>query len=615
MKKFTLFILIFAISSAIFAQKYSTKSKKAVKRFEMALEHYRNHNYEEALKSTELALKSDENFIEVYLLLSDIYGKTYQIKNKISSLRKVIKINPEYSKMAYFTLAKTEIAVGLYSESLKNILEFEKRNKIEEYKSQISEIIARSKFGIEALKNPVTFKPENLGKNVNSKYADYHPVLTADEKTLIFTVGMPRPGIDSVRRQQDTQEDFFISNRISDTIWTKAKDFGKNFNTRRNEGAHTITADGRLMFFTACEVRQTGYKPYGDCFGSCDIYFSEKKGEKWTKPKNIGKEINTSAKETQPSISSDGRILYFLSNRKGGKGALDVWMSKKDSVGKWTKPVNLGDSINTAKNEQSPFIHHDNRTLYFASEGHIGMGRLDIFFSKKDENGLWSKAENLGYPINTYTQQMGLTINARGNKAYYAANYPSGIGSMDIYEFEIPITLRPLPVTFVQGLVFDKITRQKLSADFELFDLESDKLSAKSKSDEISGKFLITLPSGKDYALNVSKTGYLFYSEHFSLINLSDSLKTFYIKIPLQPIKFGDKVVLKNIFFDTDKFDLKKERTQLQNMYIEQQRYTKINNLTERKYRLKDLMRKYPDDSDIIEDYNDIKEQLVILNK
>jgi outer membrane protein OmpA-like peptidoglycan-associated protein len=204
-------------------------------------------------------------------------------------------------------------------------------------------------------------------------------------------------------------------------------------------------------------------------------------------------------------------------------------------------------------------MHSDNQTLYFTSNGWTGMGGIDIYYSKKNDDGKFSKPVNLGYPINTFNDEGFLIVNAKGNMAYYSSDRQGGFGGLDIYSFELSEKVRPVAVTYLKGVVYDKNTGKKLKAKFELTDLATEKVVFESYSDQITGEFMVSLPTEKNYALNVSKDGYLFYSENFTLTGVYDKTKPYEKDIPLQPLAVGEVVVLKNIFFDFDKTDLKPE--------------------------------------------------------
>ncbi|MPM25221.1 Protein TolB [bioreactor metagenome] len=316
-------------------------------------------------------------------------------------------------------------------------------------------------------------------------------------------------------------------------------------NSPDNEGAHTISPDGKILYFTACN-RQAGK-------GSCDIYMSEWYRGGWDYPVNLY-EINSKAWDSQPSISPDGRTLYFTSSRNGGK---DLFVTHFGDNGEWSEPVPLPSNINTSGNEMSPFLHPDGKTLYFTSDGHLGMGGLDIFYSKMIDDSTWSDPVNIGYPINTYRDEAFLFVSASGEKAYFASG---GLDTrnMDILSFELYKEARPDPVTYMKGIVTDISTGLPLQASFELTDLSSEKVIASSSSDE-DGSFLLCIPTGRDYMLNVSADKYLFYSDNFNLTGVQTKTDPYIKNIQMQPATSNAVVVLKNIFFDTDKFDLKPE--------------------------------------------------------
>ncbi len=564
MKKF-LFILLLFIGGQVYSQTLCTKNKRAIEYFNKALKYYNSYNYKEAVYWSEAALDKDKKFIEVYYLLSDIYGENKLYDKKILALKKAISIKPQKSALAYFTLAKTELSIGRYEDAKQDFELLKKYDVQKRYLKSIDKYVKKCNFGIEAMKHPVNFKPVNLGKNINSQYDEYLPSLTADEQTLIFTRLIPSGKI-SYNGTVEKQEDFYSSKKING-IFSKAKALGPPLNTLGNEGAQSISADGKLLFFTSCEYDR-GKSYHGLTFGSCDIFVSHKTGKKWSKPKNLGKPVNSKYWESQPSFSADGKTLYFASNRPGGKGGIDIWKTvmKKDSS--WSQPENLGDTINTSGHEQSPFIHYDNKTLYFASNGHPGMGKSDLFLSRKDSTGHWKKPQNLGYPINTFDEEVSLVLNAKGDKAYFASSKKSEFGGIDLYTFEITKENKPQQVTYIHGVVYDKETSERLYSVIKLINLKTQKEVALASSDELTGKYLVCLPAGENFAFTVSKPGYLFFSENFRVQKNGDSLKTYHFDIPLSPVKKGEKTILKNIFFDTDSYELKQNSfPELQNLY------------------------------------------------
>ena len=383
------------------------------------------------------------------------------------------------------------------------------------------------------------------------------PSLTADEQTLFITVLVPKDP-NQPQNLRNLQEDFYISDREGEQ-WGKRKNLGPPVNTEGNEGAQCISADGNFLFFTACQ-EEFGYAGGRKGYGSCDLFLSQKVGGKWTAPMNAGAPVSTKYWDTQPCLNADGTVLYFISNRPGGKGGMDIWRSTLKNDGTWSNPENLGDSVNTAGNEESPFLHPDGQTFFFASDGHPGLGNSDLFMVKLKENGKFSGPVNLGYPINTKKDERDMVVSATGKFALFSSEREGGFGGQDIYSFELPASVRPVPVSYVRGKVFSAETKNGLSSQIELIDLESGKVVQQIVSEPGSGNYLVCLPTGRNYALNVSKNGYLFHSENFSLAK-SNSTKPYQLNVGLNPLKAGEKVVLKNIFFKTASFELEKSST------------------------------------------------------
>jgi outer membrane protein OmpA-like peptidoglycan-associated protein len=283
----------------------------------------------------------------------------------------------------------------------------------------------------------------------------------------------------------------------------------------------------------------------------------------------MGATVNSSTWDSQPSFSSDGKTLYFASKRSGGRGSSDIWRTELQRDGQWSRPVNLGDTINSRVEEMAPFIHPDDQTLYFSSKGHPGMGGLDLYYSRKGANGNWQTPANMGYPINTFADEITLVVNARGDLAFISSDIPGGKGKQDVYNFPLYKEAQPLLTTYFKGVVYDAETKARLEARFELVDLATSKVIAESTSDPATGEFLLALPTERNYALNVAREGYLFYSDNFSLTGSNTSTRPFIKNIPLKPIRVGETVILRNIFFDTDKYTLKNESvTELEKLIL-----------------------------------------------
>ncbi len=525
----------------------TSTNRRARRAYGRAEEAWRLYEKTVAVAELKQALRHDPEFLEAHLLLAEIYYQNEEYTMSIGPLEKVIKVDEGFFPMARYYLAKSYFYTANYREALNS---FDKivLDEILRERFIISSktYIESARFALHALENPVPYEPQNPGPGINSEHAEYSPALTADEQTLIFTRKKPLEGHWSGSGDH-YREDFYISH-FRDGRWQQALNPGPPLNTDGNEGAQTITADGRHLYFTACN------RPDG--FGRCDIYYAERIGDRWTKPVNLGRPVNSTAWDSQPSVSADGKTLYFTSSRSGNIGTTDIWETTMNNEGNWNEPVNLGPLVNTPGREVSPFIHPDNQTLYFASDGHPGMGGLDIFFSRRQDDGSWGEPVNLGYPVNTHRDEFALIVGASGKNAWFASEKEGGFGKSDLYFFELYDEARPNPVSYMKGVVFDAETKSPLKADFELTELESGTPIAMAASDPVDGTFLVAVPVGKDLALHVIKKDYLFFSEFFSYGEARTAVEPYERNIPLQPIGEGYRVVLRNVFFDTDSYTL-----------------------------------------------------------
>ena len=540
------FLLLFLSVFAFAQQPYSTTNQEAIKNYALANQAIDEHSFPEAIELLQKAVKADNKFVEAHALLGNTLHLTKNNKGAIDEFKKVIALNPDFSRAIYMKIADMEISEAQYQDAQAHLQKFlSLPNNADKDRDYAQKLLKDCIFAIDALQHPVPFKPINLGASINTAADEYSPVSTADDKTIIFT------------RQIGQNEDFYQANKV-DNQWQKSVYLSDRINTPNyNEGSESVSQDGKFLFFTGCN------RPDGK--GRCDIYVATKKGDDWGKPFSLSPPINTPGWESQPSISADGRTLYFVSNRKGGYGGYDIWKSNLTDKG-WSEPENLGPNVNTPYNEQSPFIHPDDSTLYFCSNGWPGMGNQDLFVSRLAKDGKWQVPKNLGYPINTNGDESGLSLTAGGAYAFFSSNKLDGFGGFDIYTFEMPPDLRPHVVTYVKGFVSDAKTRQPLESAVEIIALENNRPVYQDFSSAEKGDFLATITAGKNYGLNISKPGYLFYSENFSLVGHTSS-NPFFITALLEPIGVGNKVILKNIFFDTNKYQLQPDsRAELQKL-------------------------------------------------
>ncbi len=535
-----IFFSILLISSSLFAQYDVSKiNKKAVEAYNKGIEKAQDGKFKDAIESMQEAINRDPKYIDAYLSLAGVYG---QIKNRavsVATYEKAFAIDSNYTSDYRLPYSINLAGIGEFEKALTTINALLSRTNISPNTRKAATYRQKTyQFAIdyaksENIKNYV-FQPANLGDGINTSESEYFPSLPIDGKELIFT-----------RRINNYNEDFFLSEGV-DNGWEKATRLNGSINTSENEGAQMISQDGQWLVFTACN------RPNGA--GSCDIYVSYLTPQGWSEAINLGNNINTEDWESQPSLSPDKRDLYFASRRPGGFGGADIYVSHLQPNGRWSEAENMGPTINTSGNEQCPFIHADNQTLFFTSDVLPGYGDEDLFVVKKTDEGKWGIPKNLGYPINTIDREGTLFIAADSKTAYYASDRADGKGGLDIYSFDLREDVRPSKTLWVKGKVFDKKTSTGLPSAVELIDINTKQLISKVQTDE-KGNYLITLPVGRDYAFNVNRKGYLFFSDNFSLTTKSsDSTEK---NIPLQPIEINASIVLKNIFFDLNKYELK----------------------------------------------------------
>ncbi len=441
---------------------------------------------------------------------------------------------------------------------------------------EITKKIQEATYGKELVKKPVNVFIDNLGPSINTKYPEYNPVINADESVMFFTSRRDNT-TGGKKDPQDFKyfEDIYTSYNVGGD-WNLAINPGKPMNTELHDATVGLSPDGQTLLI---------YR--GDNGG--DIYSCKLKGDKWSRPDELPKTINTKFHESSASFGPDGRTLYFVSNKPGGYGGHDIYVSKMNEKGKWGEAVNLGPVINTEYDEEGVFMHPDGKTLYFSSRGHNTMGGFDIFKSVY-ENGKWSEPENVGYPINTAGDDLFFVLSASGVHGYYSSSKAGGYGEQDIYLITILGDFKPVisnsednllasrtkpvketviepsldlktnKVTLLKGTVMDDLTSAPLGASIELTDNVKNEVIATFESNSTTGKYLVSLPSGVNYGITVKADGYLFHSENVD-IPATTGYNVIEKDIRMKKVEVGSKIVLNNIFFDFDKSTLRTEST------------------------------------------------------
>lgn len=510
----------------------SKMGRKARALYELSLGKAADGDYRGSLETVGQAIALEPGFLEAWLTKGGLHGELRDYASAVSAYERAFAIDSLYSREYRLPYAINLGGMGRFSDAIPALEEFlqlpgfdGRALRAATYRLQCFRLGDSLSRSISA--SGYVFEARNLGDSVNSPFPEYYPSLPVDGRTLVFT-----------RRVGGTDEDFLVSRRDS-SAWRKAEKLPGDINTPLNEGAQNLSQDGEWLVFTGCN--------FPDGMGSCDLYLSIRTRQGgWGRPRNLGEAVNTEAWESAPSLSPDRRSLYFASNRAGGMGGNDIWVSRRRPDGAWGEPENLGAPVNTAGNESCPFLHADGRTLYFTSDTHPGIGGDDLFVARQLPDGRWDSIQNLGFPINTIGNEGSMVVAADGQTAYFASERGDSRGGLDLYSFRMRPEIAPRATTWVQGRVFDARTGKGLPSAVELTNLVDGRLLNRVQTDE-EGRYLVTLPAGDDCGFHVRRKGYLFHSGSFPLSKTPDSCYT--LDIPLRPIERDAIVELRNLYF------------------------------------------------------------------
>ncbi len=528
---------------------FGIKSKKALDLF---LQGQQNDSWRDRKTAISCYLKATElepAFGAAWYAATEDYYLTHDFKKGLEVAEKAIKFNKTPQPLLHFFVAEFNFYNMKYDRAARYYESFINAKPLvpKLYAEITYKNLQNAKFAAEEMAKPSKIALKNMGEGVNTIGEENLPNLTADNQTIFFTSRREGCTGGYQAEYRGYTEDFYYSVVGAEGKFQPAINLGEPVNTDQNEGAPSFSPDGQFVYFAGCN------RPDG--LGSCDIYESKLEGDKWTKPRNLGPAINSEHWESQPCISSDGKILYFVSGRPGGEGEKDIWYSKKID-GKWTSPQNMGKPINTPGYEYTPFLHADGVSFYFSSDFHPGFGGADLFLSRKTLEG-WGSPINMGYPVNSPVDDQTIFVNSSGTKGYSSSQREGGFGGWDIYEFELDAKLKPRLATFVRGTVRDSLSKKPVTASLTFIDIASRDTIRVVTTNQKSGKYLLNLPLERDYAAFVDAKGYLFYSQNFSLKNRALSEELYFdLDIDLSSIREGATIILRNIFYETAKFTL-----------------------------------------------------------
>jgi len=492
-----LWLLLLLLMGNIFMVSAQNNTGKAQRLVNNAHFFIKKNKPEKAEKAFLKAISADPRYITAYSELGYLYFQQHQYSKAAELFQTALKVCPQCDGSFALPLATAlcgnlqfsqaeAVLAGIHTSSEQ--LSAETKLKIELLRRNIQ-------FGKIAVNSPISDSPRNMGLRINSEFDEYFPILSPDDSTLYFT-----------RRTGGIDEDFYIAHRDScdNGAWLSAMDVGSPPNSPQQECALFISPDQHYMFFMRCENRSVN----GWEAGGCDLYFTYTDPILWAQPVPFGYTINTTNFEGMPSLSSDNRELFFVSDREGGFGGKDIWVSRFED-GLWQIPENLGPAVNTPMDETAPFIAPDNKTLYFTSNGHPGMGGNDIFLTRRNANGTWGTPENLGYPLNTAFEEVSFCISPDGSKGFFSSNRPGGFGQMDLYEIDLPAQLRPEAYTYVVGKVYDSFSKEPVPyAQIAWNDTLNGRTIFRFQANNGDGSYMAAIPLDMPFALKVYRSGY-----------------------------------------------------------------------------------------------------------
>ncbi|MBR6249780.1 MAG: PD40 domain-containing protein [Bacteroidales bacterium] len=578
-------LLLFASAAAAFAQdvpfdkknfpNQKDEFKKAKRAYETAEAAYENESYYEAIRYYSEAYKFNPNYSDLnYKMGQCCRNLPYKYKC-LEYFEKAYKLNPSVADDIHLMLAIGYHFNSRFDEAIKEYKTFEKHLTPDEMdlKPSIDKKIKECEFGKKMQNEPVRAFIDNLGPVINTRFNEHSPLVSADESLMLFT-STRENGRDINEEDGQYDEDVYISHSYSKN-WAVPKSISENINTKSHDATVGISPDGQLLLV------------YNGRNGGGNIELSELDGDDWSSPDELPRPINdNNAHESSACFSPDGKRIYFVSDREGGYGGSDIYYCERNKKGRWGQAVNLGPVINTQYNEESVFIHPDGRTLYFSSNGHETMGGLDILTSQMDDRGEWSTPTNVGFPINSPDDDLCFSMSASGRHGYLSSSRADAIGGLDIYRItflgpekpyvlsgednliaarsqpvsdmvmEKSVEIKTIRLTIVKGVVKDAITGEPISAKIDITDNEKNELIFTSQSNASTGRFLVSLPSGKNYGIAVHADNYLFHSENFD-IPAATEYQEVEKEVNLANIKKDVKIVLRNVFFETGSAKLK----------------------------------------------------------
>jgi outer membrane protein OmpA-like peptidoglycan-associated protein len=506
------------------------QSKQALQNYEAGLSALNNNDAQKAIQLFKLAASKDSQYVDPAIALFQVYQ---DLKNFQSAIDYFNEIKKRDSAASIPFLVKQGVALaslGRYNAAYHLLTPYFQNNSLPNYlKEKANALYAICQFAV-SQKNAPEISIHNMGDSINSPASEYFPTVSIQDSLFLF-----------MRRMNLSREDFYASNMGSDGF-SAAIPLSDTLNFAAKKGSMSLSADLQTLYYAA-DYAEQGYGRY-------DIYKVQRSPWGWSKPKNLGQRINSDFWDSAPSIAPDGNSIYFASNRPEGYGGIDIYVAYKNEKGYWEEAINLGPTINTKGDDQTPFIHADNQSLYFSSNGRLGFGGSDIYVSRKKIDGSWTTPVNLGYPINTYDNEGSIAVASNGTTAYIASDRLDSRGELDIYKITLAENTRAYKTWYIKGQIIDAATKKTIPAELQIVDPASGYPMMEMQIDSM-GQFLLALPYFDSLGLKINSPGH----DYLSSILPIDSVKSMAGKtfdFALMPIEKIFTKTFNQVYFETN---------------------------------------------------------------
>lgn len=521
----------------------------AAKQLPRATSNWKQRNYREAERYLKRAIDLDPEYADALFLLGDLYVRKQQMERTIPLWKKLIEVCPDYLPRINYFLGSILLEEEKFDQAIQYLEGFlANPSRDANYDPEVEEALREARLKKELYANSFSFDPRPVRK-ISTQADEYLASISPDQELMFFTRRTKKVNrMDGPAARTRLVEEFSLARRLESGEFEQGESLPSPFNQNYNEGGPSITANNSELYFTVCQDVD-GYK-------NCDVYYSQRLGENsWSEPRSVGDHINRrDSWESQPSVSANGQHLYFASNREGGYGGLDLYRCYREANGRWSEPHNLGEVINTKENEKTPFIHSDSQTLYFTSNGHLGLGGYDIFFAKAEGDSNWLAPVNMGHPINGKDDDLSLFVSLDGATAYFASNKLSKANGWDLYQFELPQRARPEEVVMIKGKLTGDDGRALADGAVELKNLKTQEVQ-EVKVDSETGNYawVVQADEEEDLIVSLRQKGYAFSSAY---LDVSTKGKVIKPALQVEELELGREYELNDINFESNSYTL-----------------------------------------------------------